>query len=43
MRGEINKIDEPKALALFEAAAEVIGGPETAVKHYDKKPEDAWK
>ena len=26
LRGDIEKIDEPKAQALFETAAEVIGG-----------------
>jgi hypothetical protein len=43
LRGDINKIDEPKAQALFETAAEVIGGLETAFKHYEEKSEEAWK
>ena len=43
LRGDINKIDEPKAQALFETAAEVISGLDTAFKHYEEKNEDAWK
>jgi hypothetical protein len=43
LRRDINKIDEPKAQALFETAAEVIGGLETAFKHYEEKSEEAWK
>ena len=43
LRDDIRKIDEPKAQALFETAAEVIGGLETAFKHYDEKSEEAWK
>ena len=43
LRGDINKIDEPKAQALFETAAEVISGLETAFKHYEEKSEEAWK
>ena len=43
LRGDINKIDEPKAQALFETAAEVISGLDTAFKHYEEKSEKAWK
>ena len=43
LRSDINKIDEPKAQALFETAAEVISGLDTAFKHYEEKSEDAWK
>ena len=43
LRGDVNKIDEPKAQALFEAAAEVISGLDTALKHYEEKSEKAWK
>jgi len=41
LRGDINKIDEPKAQALFETAAEVVSGLDTAFKHYEEKNEDA--
>jgi hypothetical protein len=43
LRNDINKIDEPKAQALFETAAEVISGLDTAFKHYEEKSEEAWK
>jgi hypothetical protein len=43
LRSDINKIDEPKAQALFETAAEVISGLDTAFKHYEEKSENAWK
>jgi hypothetical protein len=43
LRGDIDKIDEPKAQALFETAAEVIRGLDTAFKHYEEKSEKAWK
>ena len=43
LRGDLHKIDEPKAQALFETAAEVINGLDTAFKHYEEKNENAWK
>ncbi len=43
LRDDIKKIDEPKAQALFETAAEVIGGLDTAFKHYEEKNENPWK
>jgi hypothetical protein len=43
LRGDINKIDEPKAQALFETTTEVIGGLDTAFKHYEEQSEKAWK
>ena len=43
LRSDVNKIDEPKAQALFETAAEVISGLDTAFKHYEEKSEEAWK
>jgi hypothetical protein len=43
LRGDIKKIDAPKAQALFETTAEVISGLDTAFKHYEEKSEDAWK
>lgn len=41
LRDDINKIDELKAQALFETAAEVISGLDTAFKHYEEKSERA--
>jgi hypothetical protein len=43
LRGDIKKIDEPKAQALFETTAEVISGLDTAFKHYEETSEHAWK
>jgi hypothetical protein len=43
LREDVKKVEEPKAQALFETAAEVISGLETAFKHYEEKSEDAWK
>jgi hypothetical protein len=43
LRGDIEKIDDPKAQALFETAAEVISGLDTAFEHYEEKSESAWK
>jgi hypothetical protein len=43
LRDDISKIDEPKAQALFETAAEVISGLNTAFKQYEEKSEEAWK
>jgi len=43
LHDDVNKINEPKAQALFETAAEVISGLERAFKHYEEKSEEAWK
>jgi hypothetical protein len=42
LREEIKVITDPRARALFETAAEVIGGLEKAFHDYDKKDELAW-
>jgi hypothetical protein len=43
LREDIGKVDEPKAQALFETAAEVLSGLDTAFKDYEEKSEEAWK
>jgi hypothetical protein len=43
LRGDIEKISEPKAQALFETTAEVISGLDTAFKHYEEKSEKVWE
>jgi hypothetical protein len=43
LRSDIEKIDDPKAQALFETTAEVISGLDTAFEHYENKSESAWK
>jgi hypothetical protein len=43
LREDVKKMEDPKAQALFETAAEVITGLDTAFKHYEEKSEAAWK
>lgn len=43
LRGDIERITEPKAQALFETTAEVISGLDTAFRHYEEKDENAWR
>ena len=43
LRDDVKRVDEPKARALFETAAEVITGLDTAFQHYEEKSEQAWK
>jgi hypothetical protein len=43
LRQDVKKLEGPKAQALFETAAEVITGLDTAFKHYEEKSEAAWK
>jgi hypothetical protein len=43
LRGDVDKITEPKAQALFETTAEVITGLDLAFKHYEEKSEKAWE
>ncbi len=42
LRQDIRTIQDPRARALFETAAEVLGGLEKAFHDYDKKDELAW-
>ena len=43
LRKDVEKITEPKAMALFEASAEVLDGLVRAFDHYENKSERAWK
>ena len=43
LRDDVEKIEEPRAKALFETAAEVLVGLVTAFEHYESKSEEAWK
>lgn len=43
LRQDIQKVDEPKAQALFETSAEVLIGLKTAYIHYEQKSEEAWR
>lgn len=41
-RDDISKIDEPQAKAIFEMTAEVIGGIQTTLTHYENQEEAAF-
>lgn len=43
MRQDVQKVDDPKAQALFETSAEVLTGLKTAYTHYEQKAEAAWR
>ena len=42
VRGDIEKVQEPKAQALFETTAEVLEGLKTAYDHYDEGTEPGF-
>ena len=42
-RADIERIDDPKAQALFETIAEAVGGLMTALEHYQAGNERAWQ
>jgi hypothetical protein len=42
MHHDIAKVDEPQFKAMFETAAEVMGGLMTAFRHYEETSERAW-
>jgi hypothetical protein len=43
VRQDVQKITEPRAQALFETTAEVLGGLATAYEHYESKSEPAFR
>jgi hypothetical protein len=43
LREDIEKVDEPQLKAMFETAAEVLGGLMKAFGDYEKKNEAAWR
>lgn len=43
LRKDIKRVDDPKAMALFETTAEVLTGLKTAFSHFEEGEEDAWK
>ncbi len=40
---DIDKVDDPKAQALFEATREVLMGLMKAYEHFEEKSEKAWR
>jgi hypothetical protein len=43
LRADIEKVDEPQLAAMFETAAEVLGGLKKAFSDYERKNESAWR
>jgi hypothetical protein len=43
LRADVRKVDEPQFNAMFETAAEVLGGLVKAFQDYERKSESAWK
>ena len=43
LREDIEKVDEPQLKAMFETAAEVLGGLIKAFHDYEQKNESAWR
>jgi hypothetical protein len=43
LRADIQKVDEPQLKAMFETAAEVLGGLIKAFRDYEQKNEPAWR
>ena len=43
VREDIGKVSDPKAQALFETTAEVLGGLTRAYEHAEQKSEPAWR
>lgn len=43
LREDIGKVEDPRAQALFETTAEVLGGLITAYEHYERGSEEAWQ
>jgi hypothetical protein len=43
LREDVRKVDEPRAKALFETAAEVLLGLRNAFADYEAGEEEAWR
>ena len=43
LREDIDMVDEPQLKAMFETAAEVLGGLSKAFSDYERKNERAWR
>jgi hypothetical protein len=43
LRKDVEEIDEPQAMALFETSAEVLDGLRRSFEHYEEKNEAAWQ
>ena len=43
LRRDIEKVNDAKAKALFETAAEMLDGLDRTFDHYEKRAEPAWR
>jgi hypothetical protein len=43
LRKDVDVVDEPQLKAMFETAAEVLGGLKKAFRDYEQKNESAWR
>lgn len=43
LREDVKKVSDPRAEALFETAAEVLGGLGKAFADFDQRNEPAWR
>jgi hypothetical protein len=43
LRRDVEKVDDPKAQALFETSAEVLDGLQKAYRDFEARREGAWK
>ena len=43
VRQDVPKVSDPKAQALLETSAEVLGGLITAYEHFEQRSEAAWR
>ena len=42
-RADVGKVEDPRAQALFETAAEVLDGLHRAFEHFEERSEPAWR
>ena len=42
-RDDVERVNDPKAQALFETTAEVLGGLAAAYDHFENRSETAWR
>jgi hypothetical protein len=43
LRRDVDRVEEPQLKAMFETAAEVLGGLTKAFSDYERKNENAWR
>lgn len=42
-REDVDKVDDPRAQALFETTAEVLDGLVRSYRHFEERSEPAWR